>query len=67
MMSKLHGILRPVNVVSMTADDVTKIAGEPERSRILRDELTSQLDTLAIGVQICTRIMSIGLRGKKIV
>jgi hypothetical protein len=56
-----------VNVVSTAAEDVKEIAGESERSRILRSELEDQLEVLAIGAQTCNRIMGIGLRGKKTV
>lgn len=65
MMSKLHEILRPLNVAMMGADEVTKIAGELERSRIRRIELTNQLEVLAGGIKTCTRIMRIRLGGKK--
>jgi hypothetical protein len=50
-----------VNVVSIAAEDVKKIGGEFERSRILRSELEDQLEVLAIGAQTCNRIMGIGL------
>jgi hypothetical protein len=56
-----------VNVVSIAAEDVKKIGGEFERSRILRSELEDQLEVLAIGAQTCNRIMGIGLWGKKTV
>lgn len=65
MMSKLHEILRPLNVALMAGHEVTKIAGESEKSRNRRVELQNQIEILNGGIRTCKRIVSIGMPGNK--
>ena len=49
----------------MDATQVTRIAGESEESRALRDDLTKQLGILGKGLETCKRFAGLRLGGGK--
>lgn len=57
LISKLSDILSPVGVTFLTADKVADIAGESDKSRELRSQLTGQLQVLEQGFETCKRFM----------
>ncbi|KAF2621094.1 hypothetical protein BU25DRAFT_416386 [Macroventuria anomochaeta] len=67
MMTKLHEVLRPLNVVLMAEEDITKIAGEFEGSRIHHKELTTQRQVLRKDMRAYPHIVSVALEGNRIV
>ena len=48
----------------MPADLVTRIAGESEESRALREQLNKQLDVLMKGSDTCKRFVGVRILGK---
>ncbi|KAM3070385.1 hypothetical protein ACMFMG_010212 [Clarireedia jacksonii] len=53
LISSLHDLFSPMSVLSMPDDLVTEIAGEPEESRMQREQLTKQLHVLTKGTETC--------------
>ncbi|SPQ23961.1 4aabc9d3-cb0e-4cab-b923-e71054945ea4 [Thermothielavioides terrestris] len=51
LVSALAAILSPVSVFEMPADQVARIAGEPEEIRAEREQLTKQLEVLRSGLE----------------
>ena len=49
----------------MDADLVTRIAGESEENRVLREQLMKQLDVLTKGSDTCKRFVGVRLFGRK--
>ncbi|KAK3312205.1 hypothetical protein B0H66DRAFT_570238 [Apodospora peruviana] len=50
----------------MDSDQVTRVAGESEDSRTLREQLTRQLDVLGKGLEICKRFAGLRVSGDSI-
>jgi hypothetical protein len=64
LVSPIGSIFSPVSVSGMPADLVTRIAGESEESRELREQLTKQLDVLTKGSDTCRRFIGARLLGE---
>jgi hypothetical protein len=64
LIAPLGDIFSPVSVSAMPADLVTRIAGESEESRELREQLTKQLDVLTKGSDTCRRFIGARLLGE---
>jgi hypothetical protein len=63
LMSALDGILSPLSVHLMPADEVARIAGESEETRAERDQLNKQLDVLRNGLETCKRFVGFRISG----
>ncbi|KAK3290544.1 P-loop containing nucleoside triphosphate hydrolase protein [Chaetomium fimeti] len=63
LMSALDGILSPLSVYLMPADEVARIAGESEETRAERDQLNKQLDVLRNGLETCKRFVGFRING----
>ncbi|KAI1495438.1 P-loop containing nucleoside triphosphate hydrolase protein [Biscogniauxia marginata] len=61
LVSALSGILSPVFVDGMPQNQVSSIAGESQKSRSQREELTKQLDVLKYGSETCKRFVDVRL------
>ncbi|KAK4112757.1 hypothetical protein N656DRAFT_836798 [Canariomyces notabilis] len=57
LVSALNKILDPVSVYQMPTDQVSRIAGEPEETRIEREQLNRQLEVLRNGLDTCKRFI----------
>jgi hypothetical protein len=57
LVSALDKILDPVSVYQMPTDQVSRIAGEPEETRIEREQLNRQLEVLRNGLDTCKRFV----------
>ena len=64
LISPLSDIFTPVAVSKMSADLVTRMAGESEESRAQREQLDKQLDVLTKGSDTCKRFIGVRLLGK---
>lgn len=63
LVSKLGDLFTPVGVIRMDHSLVTRIAGESEENRAIRDQLTKQLDVLGKGSDTCKRFSGVRLFG----
>ncbi|KAK3352495.1 P-loop containing nucleoside triphosphate hydrolase protein [Lasiosphaeria hispida] len=63
LVSTLHTILEPVSIFKMSDDQVARIAGESEESRMRREQLTKQLDVLRKGLETCKRFVGLRIGG----
>ncbi|EAQ88463.1 hypothetical protein CHGG_05082 [Chaetomium globosum CBS 148.51] len=63
LMSALGGILSPVSVCMMPADEVARISGESEETRAEREQLNKQLDVLRNGLETCKRFVGFRISG----
>jgi hypothetical protein len=63
LVSALDSILSPISVFDMPADQIARIAGEPEEIRAERDQLTKQLEVLRNGLETCKRFVGLRLSG----
>jgi hypothetical protein len=61
--SALSGILSPISVFEMPADQVARVAGEPEEIRSERGQLNKQLEVLQNGLETCKRFVGLRLSG----
>ncbi|CZT11995.1 probable vacuolar sorting protein VPS1, dynamin, and related proteins [Rhynchosporium agropyri] len=59
LISPLYDIFSPITVTSMSADLVTRIAGESEENRAQREQLTRQLDVLMKGSETCKSFIGV--------
>jgi hypothetical protein len=60
LVSRLTGLISPVQVFQMTPEFVTRIAGESEESKANRRQLQNQFDVLAKGYETCKRFFTVG-------
>ncbi|KAL2156650.1 hypothetical protein VTH82DRAFT_1395 [Thermothelomyces myriococcoides] len=66
LMSALEDILSPVFVAEMSANDVTRIAGESEETRSERERLNKQLEILQNGRDTCKRFTDVKFSGEQV-
>ncbi|KAK0641877.1 P-loop containing nucleoside triphosphate hydrolase protein [Cercophora newfieldiana] len=53
LVSQLHHILSPVSIYKMPNDQITRIAGESEENKSMREQLSRQLSVLRNGLETC--------------
>jgi hypothetical protein len=64
LVSALADILSPVEVYKMQPDLVAVIAGESAQNQVYRKQLTSQLEILGKGAEMCKHFATVRLSGK---
>lgn len=64
LISPLGSIFTPVAVSAMSNELVISIAGESEKNRVHREQLTKQLDVLTKGSDTCKRFIGVRLLRK---
>jgi hypothetical protein len=53
LIKQLEQVFNTLEVVKMSKEKISQIAGETERSKRIRDDLQKQLDVLTKGMDIC--------------
>ncbi|KAH8696359.1 P-loop containing nucleoside triphosphate hydrolase protein [Talaromyces proteolyticus] len=59
LVTSLSDLFSPVSVFQMPPDTITRIAGESEENRSLREQLTKKLDVLLKGSETCKKFVRI--------
>lgn len=63
LLCALDGILSPLSVYQMDADQVARIAGESEEAKAEREQLTKQLEILGKGLTTCKNFAGLRIAG----
>lgn len=63
LVAEIGNILSPLSVCDMEQTQVTRIAGESEECRTLRDDLTRQLRIFGKGLETCKKFAGLRING----
>lgn len=66
LVSEMLKILRPLDVLKLSDEEISAIAGETEESRDVRKRIQDELNVLSRGADMCQRFSSYRIDGKSL-